>query len=233
MFLRSLLIAAATLALAAEAQAGFVFSVANVSDIMQGQTNTITIRVAWDGVGANNLQAPGMGTLRLALRQNNSSSGAVNVSGDSAIVVDPAFDTGGYAGVASAMTGYTNIVSTNRKGIVASDVTGGITTTGTNPIDLGTYTLTGQTVGSVTLRVGYDLYNGGNFGTPAGVRFNDFAGANLTAQLPFFDFAFNVIDVPEPGTIALFALGLAGFGAYEWRRRRTVPTPAAAPSTAA
>lgn len=236
--LRSVVALTAVLLLVpAKSEAGFVFSVANgTTDVVLGQNKTVTIQVAWDNVGTNNLASPGIGTLRLALRSDNASSGSAGVTSTADLTLDPAFNNGGFItalGVTN-MPGYTTIGfgtgGTARFGINATDTTSAVTTTGTTPIVLGTYTLTGTAVGTVNMRLGYDLYSGSNWATPNGIRFNDFSGANLTNQLSFLDFSFNVLNVPEPGTVTLFALGVCGMGMCEWRRRRRVTTEAAKPT---
>jgi hypothetical protein len=105
---------------------------------------------------------------------------------------------------------------------IQSAATFGVSDIPFNNTVFNNYALIGNAAGS------YQLYVNGNFVlsgtyTPQAVVLEFGDGTNgENAQADITNFVFTQSSVPEPGTISLLGLGIAGVGLCIWRRRKPV-----------
>ena len=206
----------------------FVFSLSsNATDpVNVGASKTISISLSYvnGSGGVNYLNTEGLRATRILLRRNNASVGNIAISNpvmDGDIFVNNAFNNRLVSNSGTVMTGYTNLVGFTGFFNPAN----GIFTTGSTPILMGSFTVTGSTPGLVTLRFSLPVFTNVNdfsSDTPGFITSNSGTGRDLQQFFPsnFIDATFNVISVPEPATWAMIFLSIAaGVAGIVWYRK--------------
>jgi hypothetical protein len=219
------------LAAAAAAQAGFTFTFTNANDIPSGGQNTINVFLHWDGTGTNVIPSPGLAEADFGIRLLSASPGTVTVANPTGSDVTPnsGFDfTQKYGPTGLGFTpiaGYTNLAAIQQGLISNSPVT--------SPGDLilGSFKLTAGTNNTASpLAVTIQAYFRN---TQTADNFQDANGVPMDQNVLYQPFlpgntTFNVTGVPEPGTLALTGLALAGPMIAAWRRRTRTTSAVAA-----
>jgi hypothetical protein len=218
------------LAASAAAHAGFQFTFSNVSDIPSQGQHTINVFLHWDHTGTNTLSPAGGGLSEadFGIRLLQSSPGTVSVANPtgSDVTFNSDFDfhqkntpsTSGF----TTVSGYSNLAAL-QLGIITN---GPVTTAGAgnglgsaDTLYLGSFNLTAGTNNGVTpLAVTIRAFVR-NTQAPNQDNFMDASFTPMDTQIVAGDATFNVTGLPEPGTLVLTGISLAGAAAVRWRKR--------------
>jgi hypothetical protein len=212
------------------ARAGFQFTFTNAHDIPSGGQNIINVFIHWDGTGTNTLSPAGGGLSEadFGIRLLQSSPGTVSVANPTGSDVTFNTDFDLHQKNAPNTTGFTNVSGyTSLAALQLGIITNGpVTTSGagntggsSDTLYLGSFNLTaGTNNGASPLAVTLRAYVRN---TSTNDNFLDASFTPMDSQISPGDANFNITGVPEPGTLALTGLALAGVAAVRRRTRRT------------